>query len=89
MSNRNLIQYISVSCEIAPHWASKEETGTIVYRGWGKSPQQAKRNAKCVSGHNVNGVPVLGDYAYIKNGKKIIVDSYSDNLINADGSVRA
>ncbi len=81
--------FVSVSCEIAPKWASKEETGSYITRGYGRSPKQARNNAKCVSGHKVNGVPVLGDMAYFFNGKKIITSDYSDNLITETGKVRA
>jgi hypothetical protein len=77
--------YKSVSVELSSF--RKEESGTYVTVGFGRSPKQARQNAKCVSGHHVNGTPVLGDYAYFLNGKKIIVDPYSDKLIADDGRV--
>jgi len=83
---RNLWKYVSVSCEIAPHGSPKDETGMYVKVGFGRSPRQARFNAKCVSGHNVNGVPVLGDSVFFLNGKEMIREKYSDNLIKSDGS---
>jgi len=81
---RNLYMFKSVSVELSH---IKEESGTYVQVGFGRSPKQARQNARCVSGHHVNGTPILGDYAYFLNGKKILVDEYSCNLIADDGRV--
>lgn len=94
-NTKNLWKYVSIEIFLAGAYESEylkgkdiETYGRETKIGFGRSPKQAKENAKITYIGNCDLTPILGDNVYFLNGKEKIRTIYSDNLINANGEIR-